>query len=456
MPTKNHPLLRQILAISSSVLPGILSTAMLAFAFGDIARDFQVSYAVFQWRHVLFFGLFSVSLLYLGSNGGHMGERKALLLGQSIFLLGALISALTTRWELFLLGQSLLAVADGMIVTAQMALIRKIVPEERLGWAFGWFEGTLALGGLLGPILGALIIENFGWRSVMWILAACAVAAQIGVITQVKIADSPPQATRPSPIRSSVILLLAIGSMQWFYSSQANNASGWLFCVLSVAFVISEVIGRRRENTSLVPWNMIRSAPALLAVSRIFFVFLVANALTLHLPSALKQLTTIPLSVIGLAFTIAAIVNVILQPLLGRLADRYEQRMIFAGLALMFLAVCGLGFVPQPGYLAILLLALCLTISSIGSSMFSPAQLRYANRVAPIEERGRFMGFYMFVQFSTGAFAGPLFGRAILDPVGKQITSASYTQFIFVCVIVLAVGLLTLVLRRPGAPSVRH
>ena len=122
-----------VMAITMAVFPGVLASAMLSLGYGRIAESFGVSYLDFQWRNVLFFGFFSVGIVFFGSVIGRIGLRRSLLAGQVIFILSTVVSWAARDWHLFLVAQSFQAIADGLIVPAQMALIRKAVSPDQLG-----------------------------------------------------------------------------------------------------------------------------------------------------------------------------------------------------------------------------------------------------------------------------------------------------------------------------------
>jgi len=85
-----------------------------------------------------------------------------------------------------------------------------------------------------------------------------------------------------------------------------------------------------------------------------------------------------------------------------------------------------------------------LAIASLGgvaaTALFGPAQFRIATLAAEECERDRFMGFYMFCQFISGAFAATILGRAIEDSATGSISSTSFRLYVAICVGMLVVA----------------
>lgn len=461
--------LRFVVAVSSAVMPGVMSTAMLSLAFGDIATSFDVSYQVLQWRNVLFFSMFAISILYFSAMVSHYGARRALVAAQIVFVAAALVAALSSNWIVFLIAQTCQAIADGLMVPAQMSLLRRHIPKERWGWAFGWFQGTLAVATLIGPLSGALLIARFGWRSmpaVLALLQSIILLISLSLPGQDEL-SAPSQ--RP-PVLSALILFAGLCLVQATLQDVGDGASSvalWLsiggLCILVALFTFQEWRLARRMFLTLVPWHSLQSAPFSLAILRIFLVFFVSNAASLHLPTALRAISDITVAEIGMVLTAAALLSVLLEPILGRAADRWEHGALLLGLAVMTLATSCYFFVQLWGALDTLVIASLGGVAA--AALFGPAQLRIATSATEECERDRFMGFYMFCQFISGAFAATILGRVIEDSAIGSISSSSFRMYVATCVCMLAVATLTgvasaLTARRtrghsgtPGAPA---
>jgi MFS transporter, DHA2 family, metal-tetracycline-proton antiporter len=437
----------RVLVISTAVIPGVLSTAMLTLGFGDIAQTFGVTYSNFQWRNVVFFGCFSVGILLFGAVVSTVGPKRCIIFGQLLFLASAVVSFVSQNWYVFLAAQIGQALADGAIVPAQMALLRRTVQTERLGWAFGWFQGCLAASGLLGPIVGAMLLNLYGWQSIFLALAFTS-AISLALASVFIPADEPrKERTKVPPILSAAALLLGMLSFQYVLDGAALKANDVAVVILAISiFGLVEYRYKLRGCPTLVPWQFATQTAFCFALIRILLVFLVSNGLSLHNPTALRQLTPLSLEQISLALMAAAATSTILQPVLGKWADRIPDKMISGGLILFLAATGGMILLPSASGATFGLLVALMVTASVGSAMFGPAQLRMVALITTGPSRDHFMSFYMFVQFSSGAVAGALLGSIIEDSVLNRITPASYGSFILISTLMLLLALLTVLL----------
>lgn len=433
-----------VLCISIVVTPGVMSTAMLSLAFGDVSKSFEVSYGVLQWRNVLFFSVFSISILYFGAALNRIGSRRALFFGQFIFVLASLISTVTTNWYLYLIAQSAQALADGMLVPAQMSIIRQLVPKERWGWAFGWFHGTLAAAAMLGPLTGAVLVNEFGWQAIPAVLAGLQlIILCITYLILPRFLEIRQGRLIHPPVTSAVLLFLILCAAQSALQSNISTVQ-WYFLIAVIAFVVLLNFNERRLiNTgglSLIPWESFQNAEFRHAILRIFLVFIVSNASVLHIPTGLRAVSDIDVTVIGLAFTLSALMSTFFGPLMGRLADTLGYRALISGLVGLSIASASFYFLSAWGG-AVTLLIYCL-LGAISGGLFGPAQLKIASVCVANQDRDRFMSFYMFCQFISGAFAASLLGLVMQDRSAGGITMHSFQNYttIVVCALTLATG----------------
>ncbi|MGB6020127.1 MAG: MFS transporter, partial [Sulfurimonadaceae bacterium] len=118
-----------------------------------------------------------------GTISDKIGRKPTLFVGLLIFLIGSVISALSTDIYMLMVGRFLQgAGAIGAVVTA---MISDLVPEEVRGKAMAMMGGTIAIAFAvamgLGPVLGAA----YGVDVLFWITAGLAILAMLLLFTKV-------------------------------------------------------------------------------------------------------------------------------------------------------------------------------------------------------------------------------------------------------------------------------
>jgi FSR family fosmidomycin resistance protein-like MFS transporter len=134
--------------------------------------------------------------------------------------------------------------------------------------------------------------------------------------------------------------------------------------------------------------------------------------LTALLPVLLPTLG-LTIGAAGALTALSQLVSAVVQPVVGYLSDRHRLRWpIWAGLALTAIGSSVVGLVPTFS-----ILALCVVVAGIGTSLFHPVAAATVGRLAPSDRRGRWMGLYETAGWG-GTVVGPLAIGLTVDRIG--------------------------------------
>jgi MFS transporter, DHA1 family, multidrug resistance protein len=145
-----------------------------------IKVDFQLTDALAQLAFSIgVFGMAFSTLAY-GAFADRYGRRPVLLIGLSLFLLGSMISALAGSFTIFLSGRLVQSIGAGCGITLARAIARDVYGPERLIKAIAYLTMFFAIGGLLAPGVGGVLVDQFGWRSVFGFAGITGLAIALG------------------------------------------------------------------------------------------------------------------------------------------------------------------------------------------------------------------------------------------------------------------------------------
>lgn len=128
-----------------------------AFGLSDAMAQFTFSVAVF--------GMGFATLVY-GSLADRYGRRPVLLSGLGFFLAGTVMSAAAATVPLLVAGRLVQAVGAGCGVTLVRTIARDAYGSERLVQAIAYLTMFYALGPMVSPVVGGVLVDMLGWRSV--------------------------------------------------------------------------------------------------------------------------------------------------------------------------------------------------------------------------------------------------------------------------------------------------
>ena len=316
-----------------------IDNTIVNVALPSIGRDFHTTLSGLQWI-IDGYTLVLASLFMLsGSTADRIGRRRVFTLGLSLFVVGSLACSFAPSLAWLVAFRMLQAVGGSMLNPVAMSIIRNTFndPRER-AQAIGIWGAVTGIALALGPVLGGLLVQGVGWRSIFWVNIPIGVVAI--VLTNAYIPESKAATPRRLDPIGQVLVLLVLASVT--YAIIEGPGRGWssveilgLFALALVGLIALTRYELRRHE-ALVEMRFFKSAPfsgaTLIAVASFFSFggFLFLNTLYLqdvrHLSALSAGLDTLPMA---LAMAVASSLS-------GRVVGRFGARpsLSFAGIAM--------------------------------------------------------------------------------------------------------------------------
>lgn len=187
--------------------------------------------AVIQLTLSLYMILLGVGQIAFGPLSDRIGRRPVLLGGALLFALSSLLLAATSSAPLFLGLRIAQAVGASAMLVGLFATVRDAYadrPESTV--IYGHLNAMLAFVPALGPVLGALIAEWFGWRGLFIALGAPAMIAVAWAWLRWP-ETAPAQTTK----RKGVLWRIVRSGSFWAYTLAFSTAMGSFFVFFSTA-----------------------------------------------------------------------------------------------------------------------------------------------------------------------------------------------------------------------------
>ena len=154
-----------ILAIlSSTLLTVFFSETMLLPAIPEIIQDFKIPYGTAAWIFSAYLIVAAVMTPVAGRLSDLYGKKKVLLALLVVYIAGLIAGGFANNIS-FLLITRLIQGVGLAAVPAAFSLLRDIFPPSRLAIAIGVFGSAYSAGSVVGLLIGASIIQHFGWHA---------------------------------------------------------------------------------------------------------------------------------------------------------------------------------------------------------------------------------------------------------------------------------------------------
>lgn len=162
---QNSPQLA-LAALSLSMLLPSLGVSIANIALPALAQSFGAPFAEVQWVVMSFLLAMSATLVGFGRLGDAMGRGRLVMAGMLVYVAGSVLCALAPTLALLVAARAVQGLGAAAMMALTVALAAETVPPRRVGSAMGLLATMSAAGTALGPTLGGMLIEWFGWRGI--------------------------------------------------------------------------------------------------------------------------------------------------------------------------------------------------------------------------------------------------------------------------------------------------
>ncbi|OAE48392.1 MFS transporter [Agrobacterium tumefaciens] len=169
------------ITIALSLATGLasLGTSIANIALPDFAKAFAAPLPQVQAVTVAYLASLTVCVVAAGRLADRFGIRAMLVLGLVLFALATGLCAAAPTLSVLIVARTFQGAGAAFLLTLAMALMRQSAGEMQIGRAIGLLGTVSAIGTVLGPSLGGLLIPLSGWRAIFWVQLPLAALALI-------------------------------------------------------------------------------------------------------------------------------------------------------------------------------------------------------------------------------------------------------------------------------------
>jgi EmrB/QacA subfamily drug resistance transporter len=227
-----------LISLMIGVFMGALDNSILAPAIAAIGHSFSVSPAAVVLAFSIYSVFYAVAVPVLGKLADRFGYRQIYAFSMALFALGSAGSALSPSLSWLVAARVVQAVGAGGLFPVAQAIIGVTLPPEQRGRALGAVLGVFALGNVLGPNLGGLIVQYASWHWVFWINVPIG-AVGVWLLSRVRLArtDRPP--ARLDLWGAALVALTFASLVLGIQTLQSVAATGFFSWVVGGKFLLA-------------------------------------------------------------------------------------------------------------------------------------------------------------------------------------------------------------------------
>ncbi|WP_406727639.1 MFS transporter [Streptomyces sp. GD-15H] len=245
-----------------SLLIVSLDNTVLNVALPSLQRELHASTAGLQWTIDAYTLVLASLLMLAGSTADRIGRKRVFVAGLVVFTLGSLLCSLAPNLEALVVFRMVQAVGGSMLNPVAMSIITNTFtdPRERAR-AIGAWGAVVGLSMAAGPLVGGLLVDSVGWRSIFWINLPVGLAA-LALTLRFVPESRAPKARRADPVGQLLVIVL-FGSLTYAIIEAPHAALSTTvpIALLALAALLALLIHESRRHEPLIDLRFFRSAP---------------------------------------------------------------------------------------------------------------------------------------------------------------------------------------------------
>lgn len=362
-----------LLTVMIGTMASILSSTIVNVAVPDLSAHFHLGQERAQWVSAGFMLAMTLSMLTTPWLLLRFGLRRTYTVAILVLLTGGVIGGFSVNYPMLLSMRVLEGLASGILQPIPaIVILRAFAPHEQ-GKAMGIFGFGVVLAPAIGPSVGGVLVEHFGWRSIFFVVVPFCVVVLI-LIRRFLSVNSPLMGdARPLDwkglLLAGVCTICLLNGLVHLHDDVPKAVGLLLVGVLAFAGFIG---WQRVAEAPLVNLKLFGYRQFAMGALVAFIYGMGLFGSTYLLPIYLQMALAFPPSRAGMVLLPAGIVLAITIPLAGRMTDRFQPNTLVAtGLALLAISfgLMALG-APTTSYIQLMLWAV---IGRIGLGFVLPA-----------------------------------------------------------------------------------
>ncbi len=349
----------------------------------------------------------AVAMPLAGWLGDRIGQKQTLVLAVALMLVAQAAAALAPNLGTLIVLRGVQGLACSAIPPMVMGMLAGFYPMQHARMMGAWAAAN-GIGQAVGPPVGGLISDWWGWRYIFVVLAVACLVVLLAMWMLVP--ARPPRATS---LHLSGAALLTVGVGLLLVATTAVSqpgVPGWLIAAIGVGGLAAlggyAGVSRGRSD-AMIPVRLIVESrflrSSLAAFAQMFTLGTVLVALPLFFTGPLGMNT----GRAGLIFFTLPAIMAVAAPLVGRLSDWGSPRLVLrSGLTVVTVgsALTGLIAVSGTGRATVVLMIAVMVVLGIGMAMVQTPAAAGATR-SPAGQYGAALGLFSMLRFSGSTAA---------------------------------------------------
>jgi EmrB/QacA subfamily drug resistance transporter len=384
--------------------------------------------------------------------------KKIFTYGVIIFTLASFLSAVAPSAESLIIFRIFQGIGGAMIFVTGLAIITSVYPPQERGKAIGINIATVYIALSLGPVLGGVMTQYLGWRSLFYAMIPLGIL--ILVLTYWKLKDEWAECKGEKfDIKGSVFYSVVLVMVMYGFST-LPHITGIILVIGGIIGFIGFLMYELRLESPVLNVKLFKNRTFafsnLAALINYSATFAVTFLLSLYL-QYIKALD--PLSA-GLILVAQPVMMAIFAPIAGRLSDKFvPQKLAALGMALSTVGLFIFAFINEETSIAFITVGLLIIGTGFGffsspntNAIMGSVERKFYGVASAMVSTMRLLGQTFSMGLALLVFA--LFiGNIQITPLQYPALLSSIHTVFLICTVLCFIGIFAALIRTKNKPD---
>ncbi|MGV8906609.1 MAG: MFS transporter [Acetobacterium sp.] len=331
-----------LLIVVMSTFMSTLDSSIVNVALPQMARTLNVDTSQIQLVVTSYLIVIVGVILIFGKLGDMLGKTKIFTFGIALFTIGSLLCGITSAFPVLIGARIVQGIGAAATMANNQGIITQVFPASERGKALGFTGTSVALGALVGPGLGGIIVGTSSWEYIFLI------NVPVGIVVLFFAIKLLPKSNKKATAKLDVLgaalfmlsivpLFVALGQAQSLGFSHPLILTGF---IVSIGSFIGFILVEQKRQNPLLELDIFKNKLFSLSVFCAFITFIGIFCNSIIQPFYFQDVMAYSPGQAGLMMMIFPVVLSVLAPVSGHVSDKIGSEMLtFIGLLFISLGL---------------------------------------------------------------------------------------------------------------------
>ena len=337
-------LILSIVATGLMSFTGVVIETAMNITFPTLMKEFQIDTSTVQWITTGYLLVLAIVIPISSFLKKQFTTKSLFLIAILLFITGTVIDAIAPTFKLLLLGRIIQAVGTGIALPLMFNIVLEQVPLDKLGLMMGVASLITAIAPAVGPSLGGMIINLFGWRMIFMVLIPLLIIAFIMGLFSIRQIKS----TEKMKFDWYGYVFLVICFDSFIFATSLAGTVGWfsieVIGLFAVSIITLAIFCKHSEKVKIpiINIHVFNNYSFSFSVAVLILVQFICLGLGFLIPNYSQIVSGENAFTAGLLLLPGCILGAIMTPISGRILDKFgaKKPIILGNISIIFATLC--------------------------------------------------------------------------------------------------------------------